>query len=158
MNNNKPEVISSTSVLDKTGFEWENNDCVVRAMAIAADTDYPTAHKWVKENLKRPDREGTSLTAIKLSILSNAEVKINNKHFISISSNDLYNPDYTHKKVQYTVGTFSQKHNKGTYFILVRGHALTIKDGVIYDNGNFKIRNNGFRRPIRNAFKFEETK
>jgi hypothetical protein len=34
--NNKPEVISATSVLDKTGFEWETNDCVVRALAIAA--------------------------------------------------------------------------------------------------------------------------
>ena len=156
MNNNKPEVISSTSVLDKTGFEWENNDCVVRALAIAAETDYATAHQWTKEKLKRPDREGTSMTAFRLSQLIKAGTKINNKQLVPI--NELINPDYTHKKVQYTIGTFSQKHNKGTYFILVRGHALTIKDGVVYDNANFKIRNNGFRRPIRNVFKFEETK
>jgi len=156
MNNNKPEVISSTSVLDKTGFEWENNDCVVRALAIAAETDYATAHQWVKEKLKRPDRKGTSMTAFRLSQLIEAETKINNKHLVPIK--ELTNSDYTHKKVRYTVGTFSQKHNKGTYFILVKGHALTIKDGVIYDNANYKIMNNGFRRPIRNVFKFEETK
>ena len=156
--NNKPEVISSTSVLDKTGFEWENNDCVVRAMAIAADTDYATAHQWVKEYLIRLDREGTSLTAYRLSNLIQAGTKVNNKQITPVPSSELINPDYTHKQVKYTVGTFSQKHNKGTYFVIVRGHALAIKDGVVYDNSNFKIRNNGFRRPIRNAFKLEETK
>lgn len=156
--NNKPEVISSTSVLDKTGFEWENNDCVVRAMAIAADTDYATAHQWIKDYLKRPDRKGTSMTFFKLEQLAKDGIELNNKQFVPIPGHKLINPDYTHKSVQYTVGTFSQKHNKGTYFVLVKGHALAIKDGVIYDNNNFKARNNGFRRPIRNIFKLEETK
>ena len=156
--NNKPEVISSTSVLDKTGFEQENNDCVVRAIAVASDLDYASAHQWVKEKLKRPDRKGTSVTAYRLSTLIQAGEKINNKQIVSIPHKELINPAYTHKKVQYTEGTFSQKHNKGTYFVLVKGHALAIKDGIIYDNSNYKIRNNGFRRPIRNAFKLEETK
>jgi hypothetical protein len=158
MNNNKPEVISTTSVLDKTGFEWETNDCVVRALAIAAETDYITAHKWAKENLERPDRKGTSMTAFKLTNLIRKGIGINNKCLKHIGSSELMNPEYAHKQVQYTVGTFSKKHNKGTYFVLVRGHALAIKDGVVYDNSNFKVMNNGFRRPIRNVFKLEETK
>jgi len=156
--NNKPEVISATSVLDKTGFEWETNDCVVRALAIAAETDYATAHQWVKEKLGRPDRKGTLMTTFKLEQLIKKGIGLNNKHLSSIQRSELINSDYTHKPVQFTVGTFSKKHNKGTYFVLVKGHALAIKNGIVYDNNNFKVMNNGFRRPIRNVFKLEETK
>jgi len=28
---------------------------------------------------------------------------------------------------------FCEKHNKGRYYILVRGHALCVKDGVVHD-------------------------
>lgn len=150
--NKKVEVISSTSVLDKTGFEWENNDCVVRAMAIAAETDYPTAHKWVKEMLNRSDKDGTRHTGYKLKKLELSKTKINNRVIKEVPG--LINKKYTHKPVKYTVKTFSQNHSKGNYFILVRGHALAIKDGVVYDNVNYQ--NNGFRRPLRFAFKLEK--
>lgn len=152
--NKKVEVISSTSVLDKTGYEWENNDCVVRAIAIAAEMDYPTAHKWVKEMLSRSDRKGTSDTARKLKDIQNKGIKANNKVLREVV--DLINKEYTHKPVKYTVKTFSQKYNKGTYFILVKSHALVIKDGVVYDNPNYQ--ESGFRRPLRSAFKLEEAK
>ena len=82
--NNKPEVISTTSVLDKTGFEWESNDCVVRALAIATDTDYATAHQWTKQHLKRPDRKGTFATAIRLEEIIKRGIDLNNKHLIII--------------------------------------------------------------------------
>jgi hypothetical protein len=33
-----------------------------------------------------------------------------------------------------TVGTFIKKNPVGTFFILVKGHAFTIKDGVVIGN------------------------
>ena len=154
MKKDKPEVISSTDVLDSKGFEWETRDCVVRAMAIAAETDYPTAHGWVKKQLKREDREGTYNTALHIDGAAKRNITINNKKFKRIPK--LKNPSYTHKPVQYTVGTFSKAFDKGNYFVLVTGHALAIKDGVIYDNQYFILNNNGFRRPIKAAFKLED--
>jgi hypothetical protein len=33
-----------------------------------------------------------------------------------------------------TVGTFIKQNPKGTFFVLVRQHAFTIKDGVVIGN------------------------
>ena len=37
----------------------------------------------------------------------------------------------------YTVGKFIQQMQKGTFIILVAGHALAVRDGVMIDNGNY---------------------
>jgi hypothetical protein len=34
------------------------------------------------------------------------------------------------------VGTFTKQNQKGTYIMMVRGHAFTIKDGVVIGNQN----------------------
>ena len=59
------------------------------------------------------------------------------------------NPAYTHKKVKYTVKTFCASHNRGTYILLVKGHALVIKNGIVIDNSNYQF--DGYRRPV-NAY------
>tara|TARA_Y100000034_G_scaffold474_2_gene609 strand:+ start:787 stop:1377 length:591 start_codon:yes stop_codon:yes gene_type:complete len=49
----------------------------------------------------------------------------------------LTNPLYPLGKGEYagyTVGKFRLQHPKGTYIILVRDHALCIKDGILVDN------------------------
>jgi hypothetical protein len=56
------------------------------------------------------------------------------------------NPEYTHKKVKYTVKTFCASHNEGTYIVLVKGHALVIKNGIVIDNSNYQF--DGYRRPV----------
>ena len=33
-----------------------------------------------------------------------------------------------------TVGTFIKKYPEGTFFIIVKGHAFTIKNGVVIGN------------------------
>ncbi len=38
------------------------------------------------------------------------------------------------KRRNMTVGTFIKKNPKGTFFVLVKGHAFTIKDGVVIGN------------------------
>ena len=49
-----------------------------------------------------------------------------------------------------TVGTFVKQNPKGTYFILIRCHALTIKDGTIIGNLEDSQRK---RAVIKHAFK-----
>ena len=134
----------------------EKNDCTVRAIANAFNVCYDTAHGFAASVLKRKARRGTTNTYLNL-------VKAKNVTF-DLFSNTLFpetktfklsgkaapiNPKYTHKKVKYTVKTFCASHNVGTYIVLVKGHSLCIKDGIVIDNSNYQF--DGYRRPV-NAY------
>jgi hypothetical protein len=49
-----------------------------------------------------------------------------------------------------TVGTFTKQNPVGTFFMLVTGHAFTIKDGVVIGNYEDSIK---IKRPLKSAFK-----
>ena len=132
---------------DSVTARIETNDCVVRAFASAFDVSYDYAHKYVAEEFNRKPRKGTYFTTSKLVKLSESFIKVNGKKLIPIGtkSNSLvypYSLSYEVKvkgekvKRQMTVGTFVKKNPKGTFFVLVKGHAFTIKDGVVI--GNFE--------------------
>ena len=141
----------------------ETNDCVVRAFASAFDVTYDYAHKYVAEEFKRQPRKGTYFTASKMSKLSEGVLKVNNKKIIPIGtkSNSViypYSLSYEVKvkgetvKRQMTVGTFVKKNPKGTFFVLVRRHAFTIKDGVVIGNPEDAIKT---KRPMKAAFEIK---
>jgi len=141
----------------------ETNDCVVRAFASAFDVTYDYAHKYVAEEFKRQPRKGTYFTASKMSKLSEGVLKVNNKKIIPIGtkSNSViypYSLSYDVKvkgetvKRQMTVGTFVKKNPKGTFFVLVRRHAFTIKDGVVIGNPEDAVKT---KRPMKAAFEIK---
>ena len=148
---------------DSLTARTETNDCVVRAFASAFDVTYDYAHKYVAEEFKRQPRKGTYFTASKMSKLSEGVIKVNNKKIIPIGtkSNSViypYSLSYEVKvkgetvKRQMTVGTFVKKNPKGTFFVLVRRHAFTIKDGVVIGNPEDSIKT---KRPMRCAFEIK---
>lgn len=49
-----------------------------------------------------------------------------------------------------TLGKFCQQYDKGTFIVLVRGHALTVKDGVVYDHST------KLKRQVKFAFQLED--
>jgi hypothetical protein len=51
-----------------------------------------------------------------------------------------------------TVGTFIKNNPTGTFFILVRGHAFTIKNGVVIGNAEDAIKK---RKVVRCAFEIK---
>jgi len=141
----------------------ETNDCVVRAFASAFDVTYDYAHKYVAEQFGRKPRKGTYHTASKIAKLSESVLKVNNKKIIPIGtkSKSLFYPyslSYDVKvkgetvKRQMTVGTFVKKNQKGTFFVLVRRHAFTIKDGVVIGNPEDAIKT---KRPMKAAFEIK---
>ena len=146
--------VSNGSLLAK----GEKNDCTVRAIANAFNVCYDVAHGFAADVLKRKARRGTKNTYLNL-------VKAKNVTF-DLFSNTLFpetktfklsgkaapiNPKYTHKKVKYTVKTFCASHNVGTYIVLVKGHALCIKNGIVIDNSNYQF--DGYRRPVNSYVK-----
>ena len=139
----------------------EKNDCVVRAFANAFTITYDTAHQFAENVFNRKAKKGVKGMFITLSKLGFAtfdlfqdslfpETKTYSIHPITRNKDGkVVNTDYTHKTVNHTVKTFCSKFNKGTYIITVSNHALTIKDGIVIDNPNYKFE--GYRRIVESA-------
>ena len=130
----------SESVIAKS----ENNDCVVRAFASAFDIPYDKAHKYVAEQFGRKPKKGTYGTVSKLVRMADNRTIVNYKKVYPVgvrkSSTLINSLSYNvtikgeTKLRQMTVGTFIKQNPKGTFFVLVRQHAFTIKDGVVIGN------------------------
>ena len=162
----------------KSGYEVSNgnviasgekNDCFVRAVANAFEIDYTQAHGFVKAKFNRRNRLGTKKVNSTLKELSKEVFEFqpsgqlnlfeqNDKVFkVKHLGNEpkrggsLINKKYKHKKVAYTVKEFIQKFKTGTYLLLVNKHALTVKNGVMIDNGNYQY--GGYRRVVESAFR-----
>ena len=140
----------------------ETNDCVVRAFASAFEITYDKAHKYVKEKFGRKDRQGTYGTVGTLVKMADDRTTVNYKKVRPVgvrkSSTMVNSLSYNvtikgEKKVrQMTVGTFVKQNPKGTFFVLVRQHAFTIKDGVVIGNPEDATKT---KRPMRCAFEIK---
>ena len=134
----------------------EKNDCSVRALANAFNICYDTAHMFAATKLERKARKGVKAMFAKLDLLGSVTFDLfSNTLFPETRTYELggilnpINTDYTHKDVSYTVKTFCAKYNDGTYIVLVNKHALTIKDGIVIDNPNYRF--TGYRRIVESA-------
>lgn len=149
--------------VDSLTAKSETNDCVVRAFASSFEVSYDFAHKFVAEEFARKPKKGTYFTASKMVKLSESILKVNGKKIrpIGTQTNSFAYPfslSYNvkvkgeTKKRQMTVGTFVKQNPKGTFFVLVRRHAFTIKDGVVIGNYEDAIKT---KRPIMSAFEIK---
>lgn len=151
--------------------QGEKNDCFVRACANAFNTTYEVAHRFVSENFNRKKGQGTKGCLTQMKKLKNitlpqtgqldlfesngGERNFTIKHVGDMPKmgGNLINRKYKHKKVAFTVKEFIQKFKTGTYLLLVNKHALTVKNGVMIDNGNYQY--GGYRRVVESAFIIE---
>ena len=136
----------------------EKNDCSVRALANAFNVTYDVAHLFAATKLERKARKGLRGMFSKLDLLGEVTFELfSNTLFPETKTYKLAgklkprNPDYTHKKVQFTVKTFCSKFNKGTFIVIVNKHALCVKDGIVIDNPNYKF--TGYRRVVESSFR-----
>ena len=111
----------------------ETNDCFVRAVASAYEIPYDEAHTWVKEKFNRQNRKGTMSVSCKLATMQSKEEKFNNKEIKGIEKLRAYVPK-TYKVKRTTLNQFIKKYPTGTYIIIVRGHAFTLKNGAVVGN------------------------
>ena len=136
----------------------EKNDCFVRACANAFNITYDVAHGFVAKEFKRKARKGTkgvfaickALGKVSFELFKDSLFPVTKEYNLKFVHNPI-NPEYTHKRVKYTVKTFSAMFNKGTYVVLVHKHALTIKDGIVVDNPNNRF--DGYRRVVESYIK-----
>lgn len=114
----------------------EKNDCTVYAVATAFDLDYDAAHKEVADRMNREGGQGVKRSSV-LNALAEGTT-INGKTVTRV----IKSPTKTYKVYGNTIprqlrlSSFAKENQDGTYVILTRGHALTLKDGVFMDNKN----------------------
>ena len=95
----------------------ETNDCTVKAFAVVFDTTYEKAHAHLKYNCGRHNRKGIISREVLAPSLKKTKFKVG---------------PYT-KQNRISLKAFCEKHNEGRFYVCVRGHALAVIDGVIYD-------------------------
>jgi len=140
----------------------ERGDCVVRAFASSFDVSYDFAHKYVADEFGRKPKKGTYGTVTTLVKMVDKLIRVNGKQIYTIGVRHnhqmlgslVYNVTVkgVTKKRNMTVGTFVKQNPKGTFFVLVRQHAFTIKDGVVIGNPEDATRT---KRPMRCAFEIK---
>lgn len=129
----------------------ETNDCVVRAFMMVLNLPYDNAHKFVADKFNRVNRNGTYTRRYLNNILGRQKngfkMRLMGYHpkYVFGDRKKLVNPKYK-KETGYTVKSFMEQHPVGRYFIIVKGHALALVDGVLYGNGSEQY--NGFRRTV----------
>lgn len=96
----------------------EVGDCAVRAIAAGFNFDYNKVHDTLR-GLGRRDGAGTRMFQMEKAI------------------NELAGKVVEMERVSMTVRQALNRFKKGTYIVVVAGHAFTIKDGVIYGNGGY---------------------
>jgi hypothetical protein len=112
----------------------ENNDCVVRSLASAFNIKYDTAHAYAKKEFGRTDGDGVRATFLKLE--ARKEMFGNKVEAIGVErpfGHGVKRP-MNKRGGNITVGTMLKTYTTGTYIVIVRGHAFTIIDGIIFGN------------------------
>lgn len=93
------------------GFPQEKNDCTVRAFSLAKDMPYHEVHKLFAL-AGRKDGDGM-FQAQMVPLLERNGFKI------------------TFERM--TLGRFLKANPKGNFFVVKRGHAFAVKNGIVFD-------------------------
>ena len=126
----------------------DSNACTVLSRMVAFDMTFVDAQEYLRANFGRALNDGVLMTLYHetLDCLYERGDVVNGKYFtssISLPKNDkgdnLRVKDYLNKE--------------GTYLLSINGHAICVKDGVLYDSGDMF---NTYNTPVRLENKVED--
>lgn len=101
-------------------IDSESNDCVVRALSLAFNKPYAEMHA-VCQRAGRRKGKGMNVPMI-------------NKALAELTGNPLAKLDQLVRSQTFT--TFARDNKQGNYFVIKRGHAVALIDGVFHDAGS----------------------
>jgi hypothetical protein len=115
----------------------ETNDCVVRSFASAFKITYDEAHQFVTSKFNRKPRKGTGRFVTTMNNMSSHSQNLWGKTLRRLGNGNTRNsmkfPDGDRMR-NMTTFQFLKKYPKGTYMVMVSGHAFTISNGVVIGN------------------------
>lgn len=108
-------VCLSDSGRAREGFAAERNDCTVRAAVVRFTTSYARAYQLLAGVGRKPNR-GIPCSRI-LGLLEKMGLA----------------PVVPYPTARPTLAQFVKEHPVGRYYVVIRGHALGVKDGAVID-------------------------
>lgn len=108
----------------------ERADCVVRAIASSSGMSYDRAHSFVADKFKRRPRKGTFGFISGMNSMATSGEKLNRKGVKKVDLTVKTKAGVT----TMTVNKFAENYTNGSYIVVVKGHAFTIKDGKVVGN------------------------
>jgi len=103
-------------------IDTEINDCVVRALSLSFNVEYSKVHELCAQAGRKP-RRGMYRNQ------TNAVIK-------KLTGKPSVEMDKLPRGKRQTLATFARDNPKGKWFVIKRGHAVALIDGVYHDNGS----------------------
>jgi hypothetical protein len=128
------------------GFEYETNDCFVKAVQAVTGVPYRDAHTYVAKRFGRKPKKATmSVNLIMRDIATTGECIFGFRAFVQPASQvgttsrvsvNSYGQRTRYTRARYaTLAEFVRTHRTGRWLLWSNNHAFAMVDGVVYDNG-----------------------
>lgn len=109
------------------------NACAVVALMNAFDIDYPSASLFAATKWHRRWNRGTTTWCIISTFNDNLNSMLFNRRINATNVESTYRLYNREVRRRMKISTFIKSYPTGTYYVLVRGHAIVIKNGVVYN-------------------------
>lgn len=116
----------------------DQNSCAVLALSASMEVPYDDAFKFAQREWKRNKGKGTQTFKLLSTFVDKTEITVGDKtkQIIPIKATHVYHQYGRDIVRDMSLKTFMKVFNKGTYYIIIRQHALVIKDGELIDNSD----------------------
>ena len=116
----------------------ERADCTVATLASSFDIPYDNAHSLAQQLFDRKPKKGAERSNVYRAMMDlyQKKTKINKKRVVKVFNTPVKEYKCNGKLVlrKTKVNSFIKDHPEGTFFIVGRNHAMTVKNGVMIDN------------------------
>ena len=130
------DVIKSYGSYDQ--LNDDRNGCAVLALSASMEVPYDDAFKFAQREWDRAKGSGTETHKLLSSFVDKTEITVGNrtKQITPIKATHVYHQYGKDIEREMSLKTFLKVFNKGTYYIIIRRHALVVKDGELIDNSD----------------------
>ena len=114
----------------------DSNNCTVKALSATFGISYDKAYTYAAMVWNRARNKGVALSKILATFPSEVHYHAlvpGASVSTVVTTKDYKQPDKTIKTRKMTLGTFTSTYKTGTYYVLVKGHALAVIDGEVVD-------------------------
>lgn len=126
-----PVSVGTSGMNAGADYEYEHNDCSVRALSNCTGMSYKSSHD-IHKSSGRKNRKGTDWTALHCAY-GTAQMELKSICGKSYLSTLAHRTTGVPISAGTTVKTFLKNNPKGKYILIIKSHALTVIDGGIID-------------------------
>jgi hypothetical protein len=121
---------------DYNQFLDDRNCCAVTALSASMEVPYNDAFKYAQQNWNRNKGEGTKTLKLLQSFVDKESITVGGvtKKITNIGNTHVYHQYGKDIDRKMSIKSFLKAYSTGTYYILMRNHAFTVKNGELIDN------------------------